>query len=57
MCSSDLGDTEITSIACTGTNGTGSTAAVTGWDDSLTFEDEPLTENPETIVCTIVVDP
>ena len=51
------GDTEITSIACTGTNGTGSTAAVTGWDDSLTFEDEPLTENPETIVCTIVVDP
>jgi uncharacterized repeat protein (TIGR01451 family) len=51
------GETSPTSISCTGTNGTGSTTAATGWDDSLTFEDEPLTANPETIVCTIVVDP
>lgn len=51
------GETSPTSINCTGTDGTGSTTAATGWDDSLTFEDEPLTANPETIVCTIVVDP
>jgi len=51
------GETSPTSITCTGTDGTGSTTAATGWDDSLTFEDEPLTANPETIVCTIVVDP
>jgi len=51
------GETSPTSISCTGTNGTGSTTAATGWDDSLTFEDEPLTANPETIVCTIEVDP
>ncbi|MGH3660076.1 MAG: SpaA isopeptide-forming pilin-related protein, partial [Micromonosporaceae bacterium] len=51
------GETSPTSISCTGTNGTGSTTAATGWDDSLTFEGEPLTANPETIVCTIVVDP
>ena len=51
------GETSPTSISCTGANGTGSTTAATGWDDSLTFEDQPLTANPETIVCTIVVDP
>ena len=51
------GETSPTSITCTGANGTGSTTAATGWDDSLTFEDQPLTINPETIVCTIVVDP
>ena len=51
------GETSPTSISCTATDGTGSTTAATGWDDSLTFEDEPLTTNPETIVCTIVVDP
>jgi uncharacterized repeat protein (TIGR01451 family) len=53
------GETDATSISCTGADGTGSTTAATGWDESLTFEDEALTDSSgeETIICTIVVDP
>jgi uncharacterized repeat protein (TIGR01451 family) len=46
------GETSAT-ISCTNT-GTADTTAATGWDTTSTFEDE---EAPETVVCTIVVDP
>ena len=47
------GETSITSISCTNV-GTADTTPATGWDASNTYTGESA---PQTVVCTIVVDP
>jgi hypothetical protein len=44
-------------IDCDNSTGTESTTDATGWEDTLTIEDIEIDPSPQTIVCTIVIDP
>jgi uncharacterized repeat protein (TIGR01451 family) len=47
------GETSVTSMSCTG-GGTSNTDPVTGWDSSNTYTGQSA---PQTVTCTIIVDP
>jgi hypothetical protein len=44
-------------LSCTGANGTSSTGATTGWDNTLTISGNKVGATDLTITCTIVIDP
>jgi hypothetical protein len=48
------GETSVTSITCVDIEPADSTTPATGWDASSTYLNE---EAPDTVVCTIVIDP
>jgi len=50
------GETSVTSITCDDA-GTETTTAPTGWDDSITHSGIAIDPSPQTINCTIVIDP
>lgn len=44
-------------LSCTGANGTSSTTATTGWDNTLTISGNKIGSTTLTITCTIKIDP
>jgi hypothetical protein len=44
-------------ISCDNSTGTSNTTTAAGWDDTLTVEDIEIDPSPQTITCTIVIDP